>query len=426
MASMSRSRHRFVVSLTVIALVITVGPLGDLAYAAQSHLRFYQFDHLGSTTLVTDEQGQVVQQTSYAPYGTQTTGGAAPTHGFTGQRRDESTGLLYYHARYYDPQLGRFISPDPLIQNLADPQALNRYAYVRNNPINLIDPTGHSFWSIFRRVYVALVTFGQSELIPLTTGAIIHLSERAGIDPRYPLAAYSAVVGAFTGGIGWGMGAAISGAATSFGTSLAMDTGTGRQITRKVAKEFFMDVVGMSPQAAYTAASIVVSTGVSIGISLGARGAQVAYKKVTTYDPSLAKGGPAIERTGLGRTPNGPNVIGKATTEMHPSGLLRQAWHQAVEEGGLMSNTANEVPGMNAFAKLHDEVMRNIGISSGLTRPLTVRVMNFPTMPPALAVTYGALAAPNSVAAGSATALSTSTSGYGASLNRWETYEAGD
>ncbi len=60
---------------------------------------------------------------------------------FTGQRLD-STGLYYYNARYYDPTIGRFISPDPIIQNNANPQFFNRYSYVLNNPLKYVDPTG--------------------------------------------------------------------------------------------------------------------------------------------------------------------------------------------------------------------------------------------------------------------------------------------
>src|SRR5262249_39334 len=53
----------------------------------------------------------------------------------------------YYGARYYDPQLGRFITPDTVIQNPYDPQTLNRYTYTRNNPIIYVDPSGHGFFS---------------------------------------------------------------------------------------------------------------------------------------------------------------------------------------------------------------------------------------------------------------------------------------
>jgi RHS repeat-associated protein len=63
---------------------------------------------------------------------------------FTGQRLD-TTGLYYYGARYYDPQIGRFISPDPTIPDPKNPQALNRYSYCINNPFKYIDPSGLDF-----------------------------------------------------------------------------------------------------------------------------------------------------------------------------------------------------------------------------------------------------------------------------------------
>jgi RHS repeat-associated protein len=62
---------------------------------------------------------------------------------FTGQRLDAETDLLYLHSRYYDPQLGRFISPDSQIPDAHNPQSINRYSYVVNNPVNSADPTGH-------------------------------------------------------------------------------------------------------------------------------------------------------------------------------------------------------------------------------------------------------------------------------------------
>ncbi|MFC1953472.1 RHS repeat-associated core domain-containing protein [Chloroflexota bacterium] len=60
---------------------------------------------------------------------------------FTGQRLD-GTGLYYYNARYYDPSIGRFISADIIIPNPSDPQSYNRYAYVLNNPLKFVDPSG--------------------------------------------------------------------------------------------------------------------------------------------------------------------------------------------------------------------------------------------------------------------------------------------
>jgi len=69
--------------------------------------------------------------------------------GVSEQKHDPSTGsggsagLMYYGARYYDPTLGRFVSADTLVPNAGNPQSLNRYAYVLNNPVKYADPSGH-------------------------------------------------------------------------------------------------------------------------------------------------------------------------------------------------------------------------------------------------------------------------------------------
>ena len=61
---------------------------------------------------------------------------------FTGQKRD-ATGLLYYNARYYDPSLGTFISPDSLVPDASRVIDYNRFLYARGNPLKYSDPTGH-------------------------------------------------------------------------------------------------------------------------------------------------------------------------------------------------------------------------------------------------------------------------------------------
>ena len=65
-----------------------------------------------------------------------------PDRQYTGQQKD-STGLYYYNARYYDPQLGTFISPDTLVPEPGVLFDYNRYMYVRGNPVNFSDPSGH-------------------------------------------------------------------------------------------------------------------------------------------------------------------------------------------------------------------------------------------------------------------------------------------
>src|SRR5262249_41565783 len=65
---------------------------------------------------------------------------------FTSYERDSESGNDYAMARYYSSRLGRFVSPDPLAGSILDPQSLNRYTYVLDDPIHLTDPTGLDHW----------------------------------------------------------------------------------------------------------------------------------------------------------------------------------------------------------------------------------------------------------------------------------------
>jgi RHS repeat-associated protein len=112
-------------------------------------------DHLGSTSVTTDSSGNNPAAIKYFAFGaTRSTTGTLPTDiKFTGQRLD-ATGLYYYGARYYDAAIGRFLSPDSIVPDPANPQSLNRYSYCLNNPLRYIDPSGHSpVDEIYRRIY---------------------------------------------------------------------------------------------------------------------------------------------------------------------------------------------------------------------------------------------------------------------------------
>ncbi|MCP4529082.1 MAG: hypothetical protein GY833_24700, partial [Aestuariibacter sp.] len=108
-------------------------------------------DHLGSTSLSTDSSGQEVtgSRTLYYPYGEErwsASGGTLTTdYGFTGQRRDVYIDMIEMGARWYNPQLGRFVSADTIIPDPANPQSLNRFSYVVGNPLKYRDPTGHYY-----------------------------------------------------------------------------------------------------------------------------------------------------------------------------------------------------------------------------------------------------------------------------------------
>lgn len=100
--------------------------------------------------MVTDAAGAVAEQTGYAAYGDQVVAATgapntafATQKGYIGERYDAETGLLYLNARYQDPRLGRFISPDDWDPTLPG-VGTNRYAYAGNDPVNQSDRNGHS------------------------------------------------------------------------------------------------------------------------------------------------------------------------------------------------------------------------------------------------------------------------------------------
>lgn len=102
-------------------------------------------DHLGDTVCTVDTLGNLVDDIRYHAFGATRSGGTnTPTDKrFTGETLDASSGLYCLGARYYDPALGRFISPDPIIPNPRNPQSVNRYSYALNNPLRYVDPTGY-------------------------------------------------------------------------------------------------------------------------------------------------------------------------------------------------------------------------------------------------------------------------------------------
>ncbi len=102
-------------------------------------------DHLASIRAVTDATGVLTNRSAYAPYGERedtVSTGARSSKGYIGERDDPETGLLYLHARWYDPVLGRFVTPD-WWDVIEEGVGTNRYAYSGNDPVNYSDPTGH-------------------------------------------------------------------------------------------------------------------------------------------------------------------------------------------------------------------------------------------------------------------------------------------
>jgi RHS repeat-associated protein len=132
-------------------LIATYAQDDTSAQPVNGLIHFYFDDPLGTRRAQTDYAGHLEQTCSSLPFGDAETCAPTPTeHLFTGKERDTESGNDYFGARYYASSMGRFMSPDwsakedpvPYAQ-LDDPQSLNLYSYVRNNPLSRADADGH-------------------------------------------------------------------------------------------------------------------------------------------------------------------------------------------------------------------------------------------------------------------------------------------
>ncbi len=126
------------------------GAMRRTGYATDNGVFYVVSDHLRSTSVLVNRDGTVKSRNFYYPYGGNRGGSAfsgVTTKRFTGQYHEQGLpggeGLAFYNARWYDAQVGMFISADTLVPSPLAPQTFNRYAYVGGNPLRYIDPTGH-------------------------------------------------------------------------------------------------------------------------------------------------------------------------------------------------------------------------------------------------------------------------------------------
>jgi len=166
-----------------------------------------------------------VGEVRYKPYGEVRQGypvGVMPTDRlYTGQRWDSALGLYDYRARYYDPLLGRFISADPVVREPGNPQSLNRYAYVYNNPLRYADPDGHV------PVILVMMAAGAASGFLINYGFQVAanisqngLNVQAFTDVNWASVGASAVAGAVGGAAFYGISAVIAAATGATGIGL--------------------------------------------------------------------------------------------------------------------------------------------------------------------------------------------------------------
>ncbi len=140
--------------MRVLACIFLSLTLATAASAGEA-VFYYHTDPAGTPLAMTDAGRRVVWQADYMPFGEEDliTGTIENGHKFVGKEQDSETGLYYFGARYMEPAIGRFMSPDPVgavdTNNgnlngkiLLNPQGFNRYAYALNNPYRYLDPDG--------------------------------------------------------------------------------------------------------------------------------------------------------------------------------------------------------------------------------------------------------------------------------------------
>ncbi|MBF0593332.1 MAG: RHS repeat-associated core domain-containing protein [Candidatus Omnitrophica bacterium] len=265
---------------------------------------YFHGDHLGSTNVLTDRWGGQREVTEYDPFGQiirHDQGLNVPKvltwNYFTGKTLDDESGLMYYGARYYNPRLGRFITPDTIVQAPSNPQTLNRYTYCNNNPVNLVDPSGHGW---FKQIWGSVKDFFRDYggMIGMQGNLINGIINHDWAPLRNQcIAGISAYV--FSGGNSIAAGAAVF--VTGF-----LDSKPGRQITGYFAAEVMDDMLGMRPRTAYVWARVTLQILGTLAVENFLKDAVASPAIKSKYDPN----DPAQEGINKGYDPAGGRYPG--------------------------------------------------------------------------------------------------------------------
>jgi len=140
-----KNHKQFPLSVLVL-IALTFNQLLTNLSLAETTVTYFHADALGSVVAASDESGNLLWRKSYSPYGEKVSDGQGEPNAisYTGKKHDEVTGLTYFGARYYDPEVGRFMGMDPAGFSEGNPLSFNRFAYGNNNPYRYIDPDGLS------------------------------------------------------------------------------------------------------------------------------------------------------------------------------------------------------------------------------------------------------------------------------------------
>ncbi|GEM_PF-3868680 len=297
--------HTFAKTICFILIFISTTQIPMIAMATgneglappyandENFLYYIHGDHLGSSHILTEgkvdsrhagityKKGDLLQRFEYTAFGQEKfvlNPNLKFDPSYTGQIYDIDTGLYYYKARYYNPQLGRFIQPDTVVPDAKNYQAHNRYSYVMNNPMKYTDPSGHGFWSWFRKLFgafigalISVITFGLLSPVGFTLAAL-------SLGEALLFGAVSGLAGGVIGGaISGGLRGALMGGLFGF-IGGALFAGVGHGIASALTPAFGAGAGAAAQQSASNAAA-----GILAGVGLGLSYATGGWQGVVTF-----------------------------------------------------------------------------------------------------------------------------------------------
>lgn len=178
--TIERTSYIFALGDQPVAMVIGSGNGSDTYYFSR--------DPLGSTVRIADYRLTVIQELDYDAWGRRrdpktlayNVWDLKDDHGFTGHEHIDMFDMVNMDGRIYDPVVGRFLSPDPVVQSPEFTQSLNRYAYCLNNPLSLVDPSGYSWISRNWKSLVSAAVGIAVGAVTLGTGSSVGIAIAAG------------------------------------------------------------------------------------------------------------------------------------------------------------------------------------------------------------------------------------------------------
>lgn len=232
----------------------------------------YHFDSRGSTVALTNLHGRITDRYAYDPFGLVVARDGDTPNPYTYDGRDgvvdDGNGLYFMRSRFYEPRLMRFISRDGMVLGMVtDTQSLNRYAYVLNNPIHAVDPSGQ--W------------FGIDDLIMTIGGAIVGVVAQVVSDViSGSWSGWETYVGAAVGGAVWGETMLYAGPVAAGAASAAVGNALTQGLEIATGKRERFDVVEFGIETSVGAATGFIPGGGKVAGKTASRGASEMLKYI--------------------------------------------------------------------------------------------------------------------------------------------------